>query len=224
VKRHAKQMGIALLCVVLALVAAPRLIVRAFAVHVAVPGARIDDMPGEARALFWSRIGGEGEARLPDDSTLRLLRRVYGMAEATDPALRLAVTVISPEIPRDRDASLGFRRLRLAASVVWLSRNWSAAEALTAVLERARYGHRFDGLNAAALGYYDRDPAQLTLAELASLVVTANRTVKFNPWCRPEQNAEAVASLLADVELRRGESLDPLARLEPVPRGKCLRK
>jgi len=224
VNRTGKRIGIAMVSVSFALVMAPSLIVRALAVEVAAPGARVDDVPDEARVLFWSRIGGEGDARLPDDSALRLLRRAYVVGEAPDPPLRLAMTVVSLELPRASNESQWLRRLRFGASLVWLSRNWTATEALTAVLERAHYGHRFNGLKAAALGYYGREPAELTLAELASLVVTANRVVKFNPWCRPSENTEAVASLLAGIGPTRGEIADPLARLSPVPRDKCLRE
>jgi penicillin-binding protein 1A len=126
-----------------------------------------------------------------------------------------------PEVPRGTGTSPRLWRLRFGASIAWLSRHWTATQALTAVLERAHYGHRFRGLEAAALGYYGRKPAELTRVELASLVVTANRVVKFNPWCRRSENAEAVAQLLTRFEPVTGESADPFARLRPVPEGAC---
>lgn len=220
-KRFGKQVAIAILTAALALAAASWLIVRALAVESDAHEVRVEAVPDEARALYWARIGGEGEAQLPEDSSLRLLWRVYESSEAPDPALRLAMTATIPQIPRSASSSKRLWRLRYAASIVWLSRNWTATEALSAVLERAHYGHRFTGLEAAARGYYGRNPAELTRGELASLVVAANRVVKLNPWCRRSENAEAVSQLLARVAPAADEPADPLTRLRPVPHDAC---
>jgi len=218
---HRKRIVIAMGCSALALFAASWLIVRGIAIDFDEIGVPIGAVPDEAFELYWLRIGGEGEPRLSADSPLRLLWRVYESSEPPDPALRLAMVAAIPEVPRRADASRRLWRLRFGASIAWLSRHWTAAQAITAILGRAHYGHRFVGLEAAALGYYGRKPAELTRAELASLVVTASRVVKFNPWCHPDANAEAVSLLLAGVEPAIGESLDPLARLRPVPEGTC---
>jgi len=223
VKRRGKQIGIALAGAALVLAAVPWLIVQALAVEPDALEVRVEAVPDEARALYWVRIGGEGEPRLPEDSSPRLLWRANEVAEAPDPPLRLAMTATIPQVPRRASGSKRLWRLRYAASIVWLSRHWTATEALTAVLERAHYGHGLIGLEAAALGYYGRKPAELTRAELASLVVTANRVVKLNPWCRRSENAEAVSRLLGRVE-PTGETADPLARLRPVPHGACLKR
>jgi hypothetical protein len=220
-KRPGKRIGIAMLCTALALAAAPWLIVRVLAVEPDALGVRVEAVPDEARALYWARIGGDGEAQLPEDASLRLLWRVYEASEAPDPALRLAMTATIPQLPRSASSSKRLWRLRYAASIVWLSRHWTATQALSAVLERAHYGHRLTGLEAAARGYYGRNPAELTRGELASLVVTANRVVRFNPWCRRSENAEAVSQLLGRVAPAADEPTDPLTRLRPVPHGAC---
>jgi hypothetical protein len=223
-KRHGKPIGIAMGCAALLLAAASWWVVRSIAVDFDALGVRVESVPEEARALLWARFGGEGEPRLPEDSSERLLQRVNDTSEAPDPPLRLAMTAAASEVRRGRDDSQELWRRSYGESVVRISRHWTATEALSLILGRAHYGHRFDGLEAAALGYYGREPAELTRAELASLVVTANRAVKFNPWCRPGENAEAVSQLLAGVESATGESGDPLARLRPVPDGKCPRR
>ncbi len=222
-KRRGKQIGITIVCAALALAAVPWLIVRVLAVEVEFDeiGIRVESVPEEARALFWSRIGGEGEPRLPEGSSLGLLWSGYEAFAVPGPALRLAILASIEHVPSSTGAFPRLWRLRFVASTIRLSRHWTATEALTAVLQRAHYGHGFRGLEAAAIGYFGHSSARLTRAELASLVVTANFVQKFNPWCRRSENAEAVSRLLARAETATAESADPLARLRPVPEGVC---
>ena len=219
-----KRIGITILCAALALVAAPWLTVQALATAVEFDeiGVRGEVVPEQARALFWSWIGGDGEPRLPGAPSALLAWRAWRVNEkgdAPDPSLRLAMSVALNQMPPRQGASRRSWNLRWAANTVWLSQHWTAEQALNAMLQQAGYGQRFTGLQAAALGYFGRQPAGLTRSELASLVVSANRVL--SPWCRPEKNAAAVSKLLGSVESETAEPLDLLVQTLPVPEGAC---
>lgn len=222
--RRGKQVGIAMLCVAVVLVAAPWLVVQVLATGVDFDevGVRVEAVPEEARALFWSRMGGEGEPRMPDDSSLQLLRGAWLVnekGEAPDPSLRLAMQVALFQTPRRSGVSRKRWNFKWAVNAAWLSRHWTAAQALSVLLERADYGLSSKGLRAAALGYFNREPDGLSRAELASLIVAANRSL--SPWCRPGENAAAVTKLLGRVESETAGPRDILVQTLPVPKGAC---
>lgn len=49
-------------------------------------------------------------------------------------------------------------------------------------------GHGYNGVQAASLGYFNKDASELNLAECASLAGVTNNPVQYSPRTQPEQN------------------------------------
>ena len=165
--------------------------------------------PPAALALLWLDLGGRGEPSLPRLGPYSL---PSAAREAADPTLRLARRAARVLLDRSgsgaRVASAGAFSLRSAT--IWLSRHWSAPQALAALADAADCGHALYGLHEAARGYFGRPLAELSEAEIAVLVVAA-RSRRFDPWCRPSEVEPAVHALLLEA------GVDPTATAGPRP-------
>ena len=70
-----------------------------------------------------------------------------------------------------------------------LERRWSKAQILEAYLNRAPYGNRLIGVEAAALAYFDKPARVLTRAEAVFLAGLPREPSRLNPWRHPEAAA-----------------------------------
>lgn len=106
---------------------------------------------------------------------------------------------------------------RLVLSI-WISRHWTAEELLTAYAEGASCGKGLMGLDAASRRYFDKEPEQLALHEVALLAGLPQAPSRYDPLRRPEaalKRREYVLSRLVDLgwisETQREE-----ARIQPL--------
>ena len=81
------------------------------------------------------------------------------------------------------------RKWREAILALKLERSWSKADILQGYLNRLDYGNRRFGAEAAALAYFGKRCAALTLAEAIYLAGLPQAPSRYNPWRNP-QNAE----------------------------------
>ena len=164
----------------------------------------------------WIQFGGEGPPRF----------------EALDPYTYLS-RARSPEYDAISNTAFSAARVLLfrhrtqypprpwpvaaGAGTIWVSRHWSAEEALASVLESANYGHGFTTFAGASRGYFGADPEQLSPYQTAQLVaLTWSSTA--DPWCRPARSAEKSSQLLA----RHWREMSPGSRtVLPMPEGAC---
>ena len=84
------------------------------------------------------------------------------------------------------------------ATMTWLTRSWSKAELIATLSSHSEFGLGWRGAEGAALGYFGRPLAQLTLpqaAMLAAFVGTVGgrglgmASSWVDPWCDPERVA-----------------------------------
>jgi penicillin-binding protein 1C len=71
------------------------------------------------------------------------------------------------------------REMLLAAQ---LERRWTKEQILEAYLNRAPYGNRLIGIEAAAQGYFGKTAAELSQAEAIYLAGIPRRPTRLNPW------------------------------------------
>ena len=57
-------------------------------------------------------------------------------------------------------------------------------------------GHGYNGVQAAALGYFNKDAKDLTLAESACIAAVTNNPSLYSPRSNPENNKKRVAKIL----------------------------
>jgi penicillin-binding protein 1C len=87
-------------------------------------------------------------------------------------------------------------KLREAVAAWKLERRWDKPRILAAYLNRASYGNRRLGPEAAARAYFGKSAAHLTLAEAIYLAGLPQAPSRFNPWSHP---AEAAARYRRDL-------------------------
>lgn len=202
-----------LLLLVLCLAAAPAAIYVYGLTHIPDDPVPADPVayPEVARSLLWAKLGGHG----PEPLIARL--SPYGYAAAFGSSgFMVAYTagryLLWEESPRERRPSGSF------AATVWVSRHWTAAQAVATVLERSYYGHDFVGLRAAARGYFGEEPGALDAEQLAMLVAATEFPTARNPWCHASENFTAARHLLQRARIEVDLMLpDPL----PAPDGAC---
>ncbi|WP_170263570.1 penicillin-binding protein 1C [Blastochloris sulfoviridis] len=110
-------------------------------------------------------------------------------------------------------------KLRQMVRAVQLERRFSKAEILTLYLRLAPYGGNLEGVRAASLSYFGREPKRLSIAEAALLVALPQA-----PEARRPDRAPQAALKARDRVLERAAERDlipasdaAIARHEPVP-------
>ncbi len=89
---------------------------------------------------------------------------------------------MSPPAPSRRS---WLAKLREAIAAWKLERRWNKSQILAAYLNRASYGNRRLGPEAAARAYFGKSAAHLTLAESIYLAGLPQAPSRFNPWLHP---------------------------------------
>ena len=73
-----------------------------------------------------------------------------------------------------------------ASAVIWISRNWTADEAVSTVLLESYFGHGFHGVEAAAQGYFETELSKISEEQVLFLLVIREVTSRYEPWCNSE--------------------------------------
>jgi len=113
-------------------------------------------------------------------SDIRARRIVSGGSTITEQLVKLATA-------RRGRSWLG--KLREAVAAWKLERRWDKARILAAYLNRASYGNRRLGPEAAARAYFGKSSRSLTLAESIYLAGLPQAPSRFNPWLHPDAAA-----------------------------------
>ena len=83
------------------------------------------------------------------------------------------------------------RKLREARIAIQLEQKMTKEEILTGYLNVVEFADRVYGVGAAAQAYFNTTPDKLTVAQAALLAGMVNNPSLYNPWKRPERDAEA---------------------------------
>lgn len=190
-----------------------------------VPDDRIPaagaSIPDAAARVYWRLLGGEGE---PDISSMN----PWGVV------LWIAVDVSRGNLTRLEQAdfrltsaaarSLMFRtdfdhkentwHLSNLSAAIWVSRHWTAREAVATVLQEAYFWNGFVGIDAAASGYFGRTPSGLSDAELVFLLSMVFAPGPSGPWC----DADGFRARFDALAQRAGYDVDydSLALIQPT--------
>jgi len=107
---------------------------------------------------------------------LRSGRIVSGGSTITEQLIKLAT---------GRQGHSWTGKLREAVAAWKLEHRWDKSQILAAYLNRASYGNRRLGPEAAAQAYFGKSAAHLTLAEAIYLAGLPQAPSRFNPWLHP---------------------------------------
>jgi hypothetical protein len=176
-------------------------------------------LPAAATAALWAHLGGTGAPRIERSNPYTLIWLfLKGGPLAASPEDQVAglgsraLLRRVPDFPRDR-------RLIVSVSAgIWVGWHWTAEQALSAHLTESYFGHRFYGLEAAAQGYFGLPSAQLSLEQMAHLVIVPRSPSRFDPWCNPERNQAAARQAMSRLPQARPDA--PI-HLMAAPAGAC---
>ncbi len=90
-------------------------------------------------------------------------------------------------ITNDKDVS-PTRKIREVLRAIVLETKMDKSQILEFYLNIVYFGNGCDGVQSAALTYYDKDVSELSLAEATSIVGITQSPSKFDPFVNPEEN------------------------------------
>lgn len=139
------------------------------------------DTRGFARAIF-STISGK---RLEGGSTItqQLIKNNVTKVTHNTPITKLQEQYLATKYEKELTKQLG-------------SKEAAKKYILELYLNTIALGHGYNGVQAAALGYYNKDASELDLAECASLAGVTNNPSKYSPRSNPEENKNRQAIIL----------------------------
>lgn len=147
-----------------------------------------------SKRTYWRFLGGEHPAEISPRSPHGFIIDFFWPASdlETHRFWRADYRLLSEaaRLVMFREEFSGDWHLSNAAASIWISRNWTADEALSTVLLESYYGHGFHGVADAAKGYFGAELPDLTDAQLLSLLVIRAAPTKYEPWCNPEFHRE----------------------------------
>ncbi|HEU4431457.1 MAG TPA: transglycosylase domain-containing protein [Myxococcota bacterium] len=120
-------------------------------------------------------------------------------------------------LPTHRRGHLRWAATQISGTI-WLTRHWTADQALATTLSIGYFGRGMTGLSAAAGTYFGLPPENLAREELAQLVALLRSSSSLDPCCQPDRNREQANRLLGGRPAQRIES-----RTLPAPAGACAR-
>lgn len=94
--------------------------------------------------------------------------------------------------------------LRNIVLAIWVSRNYTAQEAINYQLDTAYFGNNQYGLRQATKFYFSKTLDKISSNEMFSLIALLKSPSYYNPYCRPER-----LTARADYLLKSLNNLDP---------------
>ncbi len=112
------------------------------------------------------------------------------------------------------------RKIKEALYALKIEQQLSKEEIITIYLNQMPYGHTWEGIWAASEGYYGKAPADLDLAEAATLVGLLKGNTIYSPLINPERSKDRRGVVLNEM-FKCGyitqEERDKAAKEDPVP-------
>ena len=152
------------------------------------------EVPQLAQELLWKDLGGSGQPQLAAENPYSYL---FQLARNNPDLSNLRVSGLAADALLSREGHPKRQgHLVNASAGIWISRNWTASDALSAILNSAYFGHGFVGLYEASKGYYGVAPQELSELDMAQIIVLAKAPSKYDPWCSYDRNILRVKRLL----------------------------
>ena len=121
---------------------------------------------------------------------------VRGEARGASTITQLLVGNMHPDLIDRRDRTIG-RKLREQQAAREMEKRYSKEQILEAFLNQLDFGHNWFGVESAALHYFGKPAAKLSLAEAASLAAMPKGPAIYDPVRHPARNRERRNTVLA---------------------------
>ena len=185
------------------------------------------DIPTPVIDAYWQFLGGTGSAAVsrygPHGFWAEMIFLLMTYDSGTRPNAKyqlLSEAARSVMLRRPRYSHPKNWHLGNASAFIWISRHWSAEDAVSTVLLDGFFGHGFFGAQDASIGYFGKPLADLSEAQLVHLFIILRAPSRLDLWCNLDRNREISGNHTA----RQGNQI-PLTPLgvTPVPPGACER-
>ncbi len=146
-------------------------------------------------------------------SPLGFLFKIF-FASPDSPKMLLSgsvVRILLEKFDPPEDNVLRRNVLRQIALMLWISQHWTARQVLNTRLHFGYYGHGYFGITAAAQGYFDKSPEQLTVQESFLLVSLSKAPSTLEPYCHAAQLIEHTNYLI-----HKANNWEKYAHLTPL--------
>ncbi len=176
---------------------------------------------------YWRFLGGTGSATVskhsPHGFWAEMIYLLITYDSGTQPNAEsqlLSETARVVMFRRPQNSRPKNWRLGEMSAFIWISRHWSAEEAVSTVLLDGFFGHGFFGAEDASIGYFGKPLADLSETQLVHLFIILRAPSRLDLWCNLDKNREISGKHIA----KQGNQI-PLTPLgvTPVPPGACER-
>jgi penicillin-binding protein 1A len=148
-----------------------------------------------------AKLNAQGNTQGASTITQQLARNAYNLKQE---AVQRKETTIQ-------------RKLVEAFLAMRIEKRYTKAQILEFYLNRIYFGSGFYGIRSAALGYFGKEPLDLSVEECASLVTLIKNPNKRSPLNNPEINREGRNYVLMRMREERFISSTELTRLKSLP-------
>lgn len=186
--------------------------------------------PEIALDALWVSMGGYGERIMKPLYPWHWLRAFSG--ESTLNAFPNSTTLSNSAarglIFRKKQAKQKMSSWHLSyfSVSIWLSRHWTADEALSTILSETYFGNCKYGIDQAAQGYFGKYLNELKPESIVILVALTKSPHAYNPWKYPERSKEETLRLINLIGTKNGNGFKSgedylLSELLPKPATEC---
>lgn len=161
------------------------------------------------KEVYWQTVFGPDPMKMHSyplwrvltDIPLRIVnkRKKQPSFEAATAVSRRVILAKSPE----QHSSSIDGHLNQLFMAIWVSKYWTAEDAVNTLLSESYFCHEFYGIEDAAMGFFGQSVNELTNEELVFLAGISSRPCWFSPWSYPEK-AKRHAEVLLDRATKMG--------------------
>lgn len=183
------------------------------------------NIPTPVVGTYWRFLGGTGSATVSKHSPHGFwAERIYLLMtydSRTQPNAEYQLLSEAARVIMFRQSPDSHPKnwhLRNASAFIWVSRHWSAEDAVSTVLLDGFFGHGFFGAEDASIGYFGKPLADLSETQLVHLFIILRAPSRLDLWCNLDRNREISGNHIA----RQGNQIrsTPLG-VTPVPPEAC---
>lgn len=147
----------------------------------------------EALDTLWVSMGERNKQKIDSIGPMEFLIRILALVSSEDagnykqafPSGFLLASHVAKNFVIGKTYGNTDWHLSNVVSSIWVSKNYSAKEALNYQLSRLNFGYGKTGLESAATFYFGKAPSDLNEIELITLVMIAKAPSSFSPYCQP---------------------------------------
>lgn len=99
-------------------------------------------------------------------------------------------------------------QLSYISATIWVSRHWTADQAVSTILSESYFGHGFHGFNQASLGYFGKQSVGLSVTSVAVIIALLKSPTMYDPWCSRDRSQSEARSLIEQMQKRSNVVLE----------------